>query len=186
MKTNPHIVLGVTGSIAAYKAAELVRLMVKQNWEVSVIMTQAAQRFVGALTLQTLSRRPVVLDLFAEPDNWQPAHIALADLADVLLIAPCTANVLAKLAHGLADDALSATALACRSPLLIAPAMNTRMWEHPATRANLQLLEARQARIVAVEKGALACAQEGAGRMAAPESILAAVADLLPKDARCS
>jgi phosphopantothenoylcysteine synthetase/decarboxylase len=179
MKKNPQIVLGVTGSIAAYKAAELARLMLKQQWEVSVIMTAAATRFVGELTFKTLTRRPVVLDMFAETEAWRPTHISLADLADVLVIAPCTANVMAKLAHGLADDALSATALACPAPLVIAPAMNERMWEHPATRANVKLLKARKAIIVEPAGGDLACGDLGRGRLAPLELVIAAVAKAL-------
>ena len=133
MAISKEIVLGVTGSIAAYKAAEIVRLIRKRGWEVSVIMTRAATAFITELTLRTLARRPVAMDMFRDTDVWEVEHIALADRADALLIAPCTANVLAKLAHGLADDPLSCTALACRAPLLIAPAMNARMWDHPAT-----------------------------------------------------
>ena len=175
MKSNPHIVLGVTGSIAAYKAAELVRLMIKKDWDVAVIMTRAATRFVGELTFRTLSRQPVVVDMFQETEAWQPAHISLADLADVLVIAPCTANVMAKLAHGLADDALVATALACKAPLIIAPAMNEVMWNHPATRENLQILKSRQAVMVDVGQGDLACGVQGSGRMASLEAVLTAI-----------
>ena len=175
MADTKHIVLGVTGSIAAYKAAELVRLMIKKNWEVSVVMTQAATRFVGELTFRTLTRRPVVLDMFLETETWRPTHISLADWADVLVIAPCTANVMAKLAHGLADDALSATALACQAPLVVAPAMNEKMWDNPATRENLCLLKSRGAVVVDVEQGELACGCEGRGRLAALDTIMAAV-----------
>ncbi|MBU4286176.1 MAG: phosphopantothenoylcysteine decarboxylase [Verrucomicrobia bacterium] len=175
MADNKHIVLGVTGSIAAYKAAELVRLMIKKNREVSVVMTQAATRFVGELTFRTLTRRPVVLDMFQEMETWRPTHISLADWADVLVIAPCTANVMAKLAHGLADDALTATALACAAPLVVAPAMNEKMWIHPATQENVRILKARGAVIVDVEQGELACGYEGRGRLASLETILKAV-----------
>ncbi len=174
-----EIVLGVTGSIAAYKAAELVRLMIKQGWGVSVAMTAAATRFVTPLTFQTLSRRPVICNQFAEPEQWMPEHIALADRADVLVIAPCTANVIAKLAHGLADDALSATALACRAPLVVAPAMNDGMWAHAATQANLATLRARGAHIMDVGRGDLACARVGEGRMAEVGTVLAAIAAAL-------
>ncbi|MFH1478083.1 MAG: flavoprotein [Verrucomicrobiota bacterium] len=176
MADNKHIVLGVTGSIAAYKAAELARLMIKKNWEVSVVMTRAATRFVGELTFRTLTRRSVALDMFQETEAWRPTHIALAEWADALVIAPCTANVMAKLAHGLADDALSATALACQAPLVVAPAMNKKMWDHPATRENLRLLKSRGVVIVDVEQGELACGYEGRGRLAAPETIMKAVA----------
>ena len=175
MADTKHIVLGVTGSIAAYKAAELVRLMIKKNWEVSVVMTQAATRFIGELTFRALTRRPVVLDMFQETETWRPTHISLADWADVLVIAPCTANVMAKLAHGLADDALSATALACQAPLVVAPAMNEKMWDHPATRENLRLLKSRGVGVVDVEQGELACGCAGRGRMASLETILKAV-----------
>ena len=119
------VLLGVTGSIAAYKACELTRLLVKGGHDVHVIMTQAATHFVVPLTFRTLSRNPVCLDLFDEPEEWVPGHISLAERADALVIAPCSANVLAKLAHGLADDMLTATALATGAPLVIAPAMNT-------------------------------------------------------------
>ena len=175
MADAKHIVLGVTGSIAAYKAAELARLMIGKKWEVSVVMTQAATRFVGELTFRTLTRRPVVLDMFQETEVWRPTHIALADWADVLVIAPCTANVMAKLAHGLADDALTATALACRAPLVVAPAMNEKMWIHPATQENVRILRSRGAVVVDVEQGKLACDCEGRGRLAALDQIVTAV-----------
>lgn len=176
---QPRIVLGVTGSIAAYKAAELVRLMTKRGWDVSVVMTRAATQFVGELTFRTLSRKPVAVDMFAPAPTWQPEHIALADRADVLAIAPCTANVLAKLAHGIADDELTCTALACPAPLVLAPAMNVNMWNHPATQANLATLRARGAAVVEPGEGDLACGYEGKGRMAEPEQVLAAVARCL-------
>lgn len=174
-----EIVLGVSGSIAVYKAAELVRLMVKEGWGVSVVMTACATRFVTPLTFRTLSQRPVSLDMFQEPENWMPGHISLADRADLLVIAPCTANVMAKLAHGLADDVLTATALACRGPLLVAPAMNDGMWCNPATRANLEILRERGASIVTVGQGDLACGRTGEGRMAEPAEILAAIRERL-------
>jgi phosphopantothenoylcysteine decarboxylase/phosphopantothenate--cysteine ligase len=186
---TPHIVLGVTGSIAAYKAVELVRLMVKRSWTVSVVMTRAAAEFVTPLTFQTVSRQAVGTGLFDEKDGWHPEHIAYADRADVFVVAPCTANVIAKLAHGLADDLLSCTALATRAPVVIAPAMNVKMWEHPATQANVATLKARGAMLVGPAAGDLACGYEGAGRMAEPETILTAVDQVvqsgLPrKDAR--
>jgi phosphopantothenoylcysteine synthetase/decarboxylase len=180
MSAGSHIVLGVTGSIAAYKAAELVRLMVKKDWDVSVVMTEAAKHFVTELTFRTLSRNPVAVEMFPESPQWMPEHIALADRADVLCIAPCTANVLAKLAQGLADDQLTCAALACKAPLVIAPAMNANMWEHPATRVNVDLLEKRGGLFVECGTGELACGWEGRGRMADPETILAAVTAALP------
>lgn len=186
---TPHIVLGVTGSIAAYKAVELVRLMVKRSWTVSVVMTRAAAEFVTPLTFQTVSRQAVGTGLFDEKDGWHPEHIAYADRADVFVVAPCTANVIAKLAHGLADDLLSCTALATRAPVVIAPAMNVKMWEHPATQANVATLKARGATLVGPASGDLACGYEGAGRMVEPETILAAVDQVIHggsprKDAR--
>jgi len=169
---KPQIILGVTGSIAAYKAAELVRLMVGRDWDVSVVMTKAATRFVGELTFRTLSRNPVSVDMFELPDMWQPEHIDLARRADVFVVAPCTANVVAKLANGLADDLLSCVALATRAPLVVAPAMNENMWDHPATRANVARLVERGAAVVEVGEGDLACGIVGRGRLAAPEAIL--------------
>ena len=174
-----HIVLGVTGSIAAYKAAELVRLMKGKKWDVSVIMTRAATEFVGELTFRTLSQNPVSVDMFEETEAWRPGHISLADRASALVIAPCTANVIAKLAHGLADDMLTATALACLAPLVVAPAMNGKMWDHAATQQNVATLRGRGATILDVEAGELACGYGGRGRMAAPETILAAVEQAL-------
>jgi phosphopantothenoylcysteine synthetase/decarboxylase len=178
---QPHVVLGVTGSIAAYKAAELVRLMKKREWTVSVIMTEGARHFVGELTFRTLSRNPVAGAMFGADSEWMPGHVSLAERADILAVAPCTANVLAKLAHGLADDTLSATALACRAPLLLAPAMNDGMWEHAATRANLQALRERGARVVAPTAGDLACGRVGNGRMAEPLAVLAAIEEVLSR-----
>lgn len=181
MPKQANIVLGVTGSIAAYKAAELVRLMSKRGWQVAVVMTRAATHFVGQLTFQTLSQKPVLVDQFAIQEKWEPAHIALADWAEVLVIAPGTANVIAKLAHGLADDALTATALACKAPLVIAPAMNDNMWQHPATRKNIRILKARGAVIVNPARGFLACDRIGEGRLAPLEAILQAVEKALQK-----
>ena len=173
------ILLGVTGSIAAYKACELTRLFVKDGHDVQVLMTVAATRFVTPLTFRTLSRNPVSTDMFDEPDQWVPGHVALADRADVLVIAPCTANVMAKLAHGLADDLLTATALATRAPVLLAPAMNTNMWEHPATQANVKTLLDRGVHFVDAGTGDLACGITGKGRMASVDEIAAAVRQLL-------
>ncbi|MEI6166584.1 MAG: flavoprotein [bacterium] len=174
-RETPHIVLGVTGSIAAFKAVELLRLMQKKGWDISVVMTDGATRFVTPLTFQTLSRNTVGLGLFDEVDGWHPEHIAYADRADVLVIAPCTANVMAKLAQGLADDLLTCTALATKAPLVIAPAMNDNMWTHPATRANRELLQSRGVTFVEVGTGELACGREGEGRLADLHKILSDV-----------
>jgi phosphopantothenoylcysteine decarboxylase/phosphopantothenate--cysteine ligase len=173
------ILLGVTGSIAAYKACELTRLLVKDGHDVQVLMTAAAANFVAPLTFRTLSRNPVPQNMFDEPDQWIPGHVALADRAEILVIAPCTANVMAKLAHGIADDLLSATALATRAPILIAPAMNTGMWDHPATQANLKTLLDRGVHFVDAGTGDLACGITGKGRMAEADEIAKAVKRLL-------
>lgn len=173
------VLIGVTGSIAAYKAAEIVRLMKDRGWDVSVIMTRAAAEFIGEVTLRTLSRNPVAIEMFPKTDEWIPGHVSLADKADVLVIAPCTANVIAKLAHGIADDLLSCTALACTAPLVVAPAMNGKMLEHPATKENLAVLKKRGAVIVETGFGELACGCKGRGKMADPELIVRTVAGVL-------
>jgi phosphopantothenoylcysteine decarboxylase/phosphopantothenate--cysteine ligase len=159
------IVLGVTGSIAAYKAADLTSRLAQAGCEVFVVMTAHAAEFVSPLTFQTLSRHPVTTGIFDEKESWHPGHIALADRADLLLIAPATANIIAKLAHGIADDALTSIALASRAPLLIAPAMNGKMWEHPATRENVATLKSRGAEFIGPAEGLLACGYEGTGRL---------------------
>lgn len=169
-----RIVLGITGSIAAYKAADLASQLTKAGHEVTCVLTKEAVEFVTPLTLATLSRRPVVTDLFAEKEGWQPGHIHLADSADLLLIAPATANVLAAMAHGFANDALTAIALATRAPILIAPAMNGKMWLHPATQRNVDTLKGWGAAFVEPAEGLLACGYEGVGRLAPVEDILAA------------
>ncbi len=168
------VVIGVTGSIAAYKACELVRLLVKHGDDVHVVMTDHAKEFVTPLTFRTLSRNPVQNQMFSEPLDWKPEHIGLAESADLVVIAPATANILAKMAHGLADDLLSSVALATRAPILVAPAMNTGMWLNPATQANLMVLRERGVRIVQPGDGDLACGTEGVGRMAEPHEIFEA------------
>ncbi len=167
MKATPNIVLGVTGSIAAYKAADLTSQLTKQDCSVHVVMTTDAQRFITPLAFKTLSRHPVVTDLYDEEEGWKPTHIKLADEADLLLIAPATANVLSKLAHGLADDALTCIALAlnAQAKLLIAPAMNGKMWLHPATQQNVATLKSRGAQFIGPEEGMLSCGYEGIGRL---------------------
>lgn len=161
-----RIILGVTGSIAAYKAADIASQLTKLGHEVTCVLTKEALEFVTPLTLQTLSRRPVISDLFAEKNGWQPGHIHLADSADLLLIAPATANVLASMAHGFANDALTAIALATRAPVLIAPAMNGKMWLHPATQKNVETLKAWGQEFIEPAEGLLACGYEGGGRLA--------------------
>ena len=165
------VVLGVTGSIAAYKSAELASLLAKQGHDVFVVMTQDATEFITPLTLQTLSKNPVMTSFYDEKDNWRPGHIQLADRASLLLIAPATANVIAELAHGLASHPLAAIALATRAAVLIAPAMNGKMWEHPATQANVATLAARGLEFIGPEEGMLACGYEGVGRLWKVEDI---------------
>ncbi len=165
------IVLGVTGSIAAYKACELVRLFVKNGDDVHVVMTDHAKEFVTALTFRTLSRNPVENAMFTDPLDWKPGHISLAEAADVLVIAPATANIIAKMANGIADDLLSSVALATKAPILLAPAMNTDMWENAATQANIAILKKRGVRFVEIGNGELACGTSGPGRMAEPQTI---------------
>lgn len=159
------IVLGVTGSIAAYKSAELASLLVKQGHELFVVMTHDATEFITPLTLQTLSKNPVTTSFFDEKENWRPGHIDLADRANLLLIAPATANIIAELAHGLAGHPLAAISLATRAPILIAPAMNGKMWGHAATQANVDILKSRGVEFIGPEEGMLACGYEGVGRL---------------------
>jgi phosphopantothenoylcysteine decarboxylase len=168
-----NIILGVTGSIAAHKAADLASLLTKAGREVRVVMTADAQRFITPLPFKTLTRHPVVTDLYDEDEGWKPTHIELADTADLLVIAPATANVLAKLAHGLADDALSCIALALnpKAKILIAPAMNGKMWLHAATQANVKTLKQRGAEFIGPDEGLLACGYEGVGRLWPVEKI---------------
>jgi phosphopantothenoylcysteine decarboxylase len=159
------IVLGVTGSIAAYKSAELTSLLVKQEHDVFVVMTHDATEFITPLTLQTLSKNPVTTSFYDEKENWRPGHIELADRADLLLIAPATAHIIAELAHGLASHPLAAIALATRAQILLAPAMNGKMWEHAATKENVEKLNARGVEFIGPEEGMLACGYEGIGRL---------------------
>ena len=173
------VVIGVTGSIAAYKACELVRLFVKNGDDVHVIMTDHAKEFVTPLTFRTLSRNPVQNAMFAEPLDWKPGHISLAEAADLFIVAPATANILAKMAHGLADDLLSSVALATRAPILVAPAMNTGMYENLATQANFETLKSRGVHFVEMDTGDLACGTTGKGRMADPSAIFAAAQSLV-------
>jgi phosphopantothenoylcysteine synthetase/decarboxylase len=161
----PVVIVGVTGSIAAYKAADLVSKLVKRGFEVHVAMTQAAQEFVAPLTFQTLSRNAVITSVFDDKRDWKPGHIDLADRANLLLVAPATANVVAELAHGLAGNPIGEIALATLAPVLIAPAMNGKMWLHAATQDNVKLLRARGVEFIGPEEGLLACGYEGLGRL---------------------
>ena len=168
--TGRHIVLGVTGGIAAYKSAELVSRLRHMGADVHVIMTRNATEFVSPLTFQTLSANQVVTDTFAAPEYWNVEHVALAKLAEVFVIAPATANIIAKMAAGIADDMLSTTVLATKAPVLIAPAMNTGMWTAAATRANIRILRERGVQLTGPESGRLACGRDCPGRLRAAES----------------
>ncbi len=172
---NRVICLGVTGSIAAYKSADLTSELRRQGAEVFVVMTRAAREFVGSSTFQTLSRNPVTEELWNEGDGWQPGHIELADKTDLLLVAPATAHSIAQFANGLAGDALTSIYLATPAKVMLAPAMNGKMYQHPATQDNLSKLRERDHILVDPEEGELACGYEGVGRMASVDSIVAAV-----------
>lgn len=179
MLTGRHVVMGVTGGIAAYKACEVVSRLKKLGADVDVIMTENAARLVAPLTFETLSARPVSVDTFARTASWDVRHISLGQKADVMLVAPATANLMAKLACGIADDMLTTTLLATKAPIVLAPAMNTGMWTAEATQQNLRTLLARGVRTVGPDSGRLACGDSGAGRMSEPEAIVEAVCGLL-------
>jgi len=177
MLTGKKIMVGVAGGIAAYKAAEIVSRLVKLGAEVHVIMTKAATEFITPLTLRTLSGTPVHTGLFGEPSLGKVEHIALAEMADLVLVAPATADLLAKMACGLADDLLSSMLLATSAPIVVAPAMNHRMYHHPATQANLAVLTQRGVRTIGPATGVQACGAAGDGRMSEPADIAAVVED---------
>ena len=172
---SKNIVLGVTGGIAAYKACDIVSKLVKKNINVDVIMTKNATNFVNPLTFQTLSSNIVNVDMFADIKYWEVNHISLAKKADILLIAPATANIIAKIAHGIADDMLSTVALATKAKMIIAPAMNTNMYDNPATKENIDLLKSRGVIFVEPDTGLLACKDVGKGKLADVDTILKVV-----------
>jgi phosphopantothenoylcysteine decarboxylase/phosphopantothenoylcysteine decarboxylase/phosphopantothenate--cysteine ligase len=176
-----NIVLGISGSIAAYKAADLASQLVKLGHEVHVVMTRAATEFITPLTLQTLTRQPVLVTLEDEKQSWKPGHIELADHADLFVVAPASANVLGNFANGLAPDPLSSIYLALprTTPVLIAPAMNGKMWLHPATQRNVAQLTEDSCRFIGPAEGDLACGYEGIGRLAPVEEILAEIGMIL-------
>lgn len=172
MLKNKTIVLGVTGSIAAYKSAEVVSRLKKLHATIHVVMTDAATQLIAPLTLQTLSEQPVSISLWSEKKDWIPGHIDLSDRADLLLVAPATANTIAKFANGIADNLLSSLYLATRAPVLIAPAMNVKMLEHPATQKNIETLRSRNVLFVEPATGMLACGYEGKGKLAPVDDII--------------
>ncbi len=173
-----NILLGITGSIAAYKAADLASQLVKAGHEVHVVMTRTATEFITPLTLQVLTRQPVLASLEDEKQSWKPGHIELADQAELFLVAPSSADALGNFANGLAPDPLSSCYLALprTTPVLIAPAMNGKMWQHPATQRNVARLAEDGVRFIGPDSGDLACGYQGIGRMASVEEILEAVA----------
>ena len=172
MLQGKTVLLGVTGSIAAYKAAELASALVKQHADVHVIMTQNGTRFIHPITFETLTGNKCITDTFDRNFQFEVEHIALAKKADLALVAPATANVIAKLAHGLADDMLTTTLLACTCPVMIAPAMNTRMYENPATQDNIAALKRYGMEMIEPAEGRLACGDVGKGKFPDPADIL--------------
>ncbi|MDB4438437.1 phosphopantothenoylcysteine decarboxylase [bacterium] len=172
-----NIVLGITGSIAAYKAADITSQLTKLGHEVHVVMTKAATEFITPLTLQVLSRQPVLVSLEDEKNSWKPGHIELADNADLFLVAPACADTLGQFANGLAPDPLSTIylALPAETPKFIAPAMNGKMWQHPATQRNLARLKEDGVNFIDPADGDLACGYQGTGRLAEVQTILAAI-----------
>lgn len=173
MFTNRTIVLGVTGSIAAYKIASLASMLVKQHASVHVIMTQNATNFINPITFETLTGHKCLVDTFDRNFEFQVEHVSLAKQADLILVAPASANVIGKMAHGIADDMLTTTLLACKAPILVSPAMNTNMYENPIVQDNLRILEKYGMKVIDPASGYLACGDTGAGKMPEPETLFA-------------
>ena len=180
-KKTPRVVLGVTGSIAAFRAADLASAMVKEGWEVHAVLTADGARFLPALTLAALTHRPVHTSLWEEGEGGRMSHLDLAQTADVVVVAPASADFLARTAHGMAGDVLGAVLLATRAPLVMAPAMNTNMWTHPATQENVKILSARGVIWAGPAEGRLACGAEGPGRLAPTDEILKQIQAALKK-----
>jgi len=175
-----EILLGVTGGVAAYKSAELVSRLVQSGVSVTVVLTRSAEQFIGATTFEALTGRPVYRDLFSPQEHHQGEHIGLARRAELMVVAPATADFLAKVAHGFADDLLSTLTLTITCPLLVAPAMNSEMWQKPSVRRNVETLRADGVHFVEPGSGWLSCGQIGPGRMAEPPEILGRINTLLP------
>lgn len=178
------IVLGITGSIAAYKSCLIIREFVKRGAEVQVVITPSGKEFITPLTLATLSRHPVISDFFSQRDGTWHSHVTLGLWADAMVIAPCTASTMGKMAHGIADNMLVTTYLAMRAPVFIAPAMDLDMYEHPSTKANMEILRSFGNHIIEPESGFLASGLEGKGRMEEPSAIVEAVAKQLASDTK--
>lgn len=173
------IVFGITGGIAAYKSCEVTRLLVKAGAEVHTVLTKAGEQFVTPLTLQTLSRNPVHTEMFNLMHEMEAGHISLADRADVVLVAPATADVIAKAAHGICDDLLTTVLLATRAPIVFAPSMNVNMWENPATQENIKKLTGRGWHLIEPDTGELACGYEGKGRLPDPAAIVKFIEEIV-------
>lgn len=180
-KTNTKILVGICGGIAAYKACEVVRLLCKQGHSVQVMMSVAAQKFVTPLTLQALTGKAVATDLFSTSEEHEIGHIKLADAADLVLIVPATADVMAKAAHGICDDLVTTVLLATQAPIVFAASMNVNMYHHPATQNNIDVLAKRGCHIIDPEEGELACGWQGKGRLAEPVEIVQEVEKILKK-----
>ena len=179
MSKTKEVILGVTGSIAAYKACEIINQLRKRRINVTVVMTKEAGEFIAPLTLQALSANKIICDLFALPDNVNPAHISLAERADLVLIAPASANIIAKLAVGIADDALSCLCLSTCAPIVVCPAMNENMFKHKITQENIARLKKARYRFLGPIKGHLVCGQTGIGHLAEIEDIVREVVKIL-------
>lgn len=179
MQNNKNIVVGVTGGIACYKAVDIVNNLVKMGYKVNVIMTKNACEFVTPLTFQTLSNNKVITDMFSEIDKWDTEHISLAQKADLMLIVPATANIIGKIANGIADDMLSTTIMATRAKVMIAPAMNTAMWENKIVQSNIDKLTEFGYHILDTDTGRLACGDIGGGKLLPNEAILSQVKKFL-------
>lgn len=169
------IVIGVSGGIAVYKAVDIVNALVKEGHNVDVIMTQGAQEFVTPLTFMTISQNKVLTDMFALPDEWDVQHISLAKKADVFAVVPATANIIGKIANGIGDDMLTTTIMAASCPKVIAPAMNTAMWENPIVQENVQKLKRHGFVVLETGTGRLACGDSGSGKLLPTEDIIAAI-----------
>jgi len=183
MLEGKHILLGVTGGVAAYKAVEITSRLRKKGAEVKVVMTEAAAKFVTPLTFQRVSAGPVYVDMFAEPKTWNIEHVSLGKWADAAVVAPATANTLAKMALGIADNQLTTTLLAVKAPVFVAPAMNPAMLDHPATQENIRILRSRGVRFFGPDSGFLACGDRGPGRMSEPEEIVARLEEFFAEKA---